>query len=66
MVTRAGMGSIMRQVRFRRIAMEFGYAPGELERLSAPIFGVMPDILVARDDAYEVHSPASGLAPDFS
>src|SRR5262249_42467396 len=45
-----------------RPSREDRYATGELERLPAPLFGVLPDLLVARDGAHETHSPASGLA----
>ena len=38
------------------------HATGELERIPAPLFGVLPDLPVAGDGAHETHSPTSGLA----
>jgi hypothetical protein len=40
-----------------------GYATGELERFSASVSGVLPDLPLARDHAHQIHSPALGLAP---
>jgi hypothetical protein len=54
-------GSIPRQARFRRVAIEVQYAAGKLERFSAPVFGVVPDLSFARDDAHQIHPPAPGL-----
>jgi hypothetical protein len=54
-------GSIPRQARFRRVAIELGYAAGKLERFSAPVCGVVPDLSFALDDAHQIHSPAPGL-----
>ena len=38
------------------------HATGELERLPAPLFGVLPDLPVARNGAHEAHPFTSGLA----
>ncbi len=42
------------------------HATGELERLPAPLFGVLPDLPVARDGAHKTHSLTSGLASNSS
>ena len=42
------------------------HATGELERLPAPLFGVLPHLPFARYGAYETHSLAPGLATAFS
>src|ERR1700730_4494430 len=42
------------------------YATGELERLPAPLFGVLPDLPVACDGAHQTHSPAPGLAGNYA
>jgi DNA end-binding protein Ku len=38
------------------------HATGELERLPAPLFGVLPDLPDAGDGARQIYSPAPGLA----
>src|SRR5215469_18942392 len=45
-----------------RMTKEIYDAAGELARLPAPFFGVLPNLLVAGDDTHEIHSPAPGVA----
>jgi hypothetical protein len=42
--------------------MEGRHATGELERFSAPLSGVLPNLSFARNLARETHSPAPGMA----
>ena len=50
-----------RLLTYRRIK-EIGNATGELARVSAPFFSIVPDLFIAGDEPHETNSPASGVA----